>query len=59
MMPSPVPQAAPLCLCSHGQGRHGRNNAGPHAGGCLVPLCGCLWYRRDPAVKGAAAREAG
>ena len=49
MMPGPVPETPPVCLCSHGRGRH------KDSGKCIT-ACGCDRYRRDP--KAAAAKSA-
>ena len=49
---------ADACLCSHERHRHKRNAAGPNAGGCLAALCGCLWFRPDPAARNTTT-EAG
>jgi hypothetical protein len=62
MMPGPVPEAPPLCLCSHGRGRHAIGPKRVRAGRC-IRACGCGSFRLDPkaavAVKSAAREKAG
>jgi hypothetical protein len=50
-MPSPVPQLAPICACSHGRAGHEKGAK------CQVKGCGCGEFRLDPKAT-AAARSA-
>jgi hypothetical protein len=50
MMPGPIPETPPVCLCSLGRDRH-------KDGGKCITACGCDWFRRDPKAA-AAARSA-